>query len=144
MEQGVMASLKAQEKEVNSSIKNIMKAIEQGAYSPIIQSRLNELEKQREDLQVSIARESMLHDSITRDQLQFLFAEFSDGDIANADYRRRLIDAFVNAVYLTDTDLTIVYNYKDGQERISLADLPFPDEKTTLSDSSDNVDLGGA
>ena len=144
IEQGVMASLKAQEKEVNSSIKNIMKAIEQGAYSPIIQSRLNELEKQREDLQVSIARESMLHDSITRDQLQFLFAEFSDGDIANADYRRRLIDAFVNAVYLTDTDLTIVYNYKDGQERIFLADLPFPDEKTTLSDSSDNVDLGGA
>lgn len=46
--------------------------------------------------------------------------------------------------YLTDTDLTIVYNYKDGQERMSLADLPFPDEKTTLSDSSDNVDLGGA
>lgn len=139
-----LINLKSQEKEVNSSIQNIMKAIEQGANSPIFQSRLNELEKQRKDLQASIARESMLHNSITRDQLQFLFAEFSDGDIANAGYRRRLIDAFVNAVYLTDTDLTIVYNYKDGQERISLADLPFPDEKSALSDSSDNADLGGA
>lgn len=144
-ENGVIASLRAQEKEVGASLGNIMKAIEQGAYSPSIQSRLDELEKQRADLQVSIARESMLSNSITKDQLQFLFADFANGDVDSPAYRRRLIDAFVNAVYLTDDEITIVYNYKNGQERLRLEDLPFQVTKEkALSESSDSTHLGGA
>lgn len=143
-EQGLIASLRVQEKEVNTSINNIMKAIEQGAYSPTLQKRLDELEHQREDLQMSISRESLLTDSITRDQLQYLFADFAAGDPDSVEYRRRLIEAFINSVYLTDEEIIIAYNYKNGQERLRLEDLPFEQKEKTPPESSDNVYLGGA
>lgn len=143
-ESGIIASLRAQEKEVGASLNNIMKAIEQGAYSPMIQTRMNDLEKQREALEMSIARESLLSNAISKDQLLYLFSEFSDGDPEMPEYRRRLIEAFVNSVYLTDEEIIIVYNYKDGKEQLRLNDLPFQIKEKVLSESSDSTNLGGA
>jgi len=144
-ESGMLATLTAQEKEVSAGIRNITKAVEQGMFSPALQNRLNELEEQLANLQTSIAHETLMADCITRDQLHYLFTELASGDPTSTVYRRRLIDTFVNAIYLTDDEIAIVYNYRGGQERLALSDLPFPmGKKETPSDSSDSVNLGGA
>ena len=39
------------------------------------------------------------------------------------DHRRRLIDSFVNAIYLFDDYLVITFNYKEGTKRITFAEI---------------------
>jgi hypothetical protein len=38
------------------------------------------------------------------------------------DHRRRLIDSFVNAIYLFDDYLVITFNYKEGTKRGTFAE----------------------
>ena len=39
------------------------------------------------------------------------------------DHRRRLIDSFVNAIYLFDDYLVITFNYKEGTKTITFAEI---------------------
>ena len=39
------------------------------------------------------------------------------------DHRRRLIDSFVNAIYLFDDYLVITFNYKEGTKRVTFAEI---------------------
>ncbi len=142
---GLIVSLQAQLKETETGIKNIVKAIEQGAFSSVLNTRLQSLQEEKESLEISISRESLASSTITRDELLYWFSRFSAGDPATSEYRRRLIDSFVNSIYLTDDEIIIVYNYKDGVDRVRLADLPqFQATKKALSDSSDRTCFGGA
>ena len=142
---GLSAALAAQLKEVESGIKNIIKAIEQGAFSPMLSKRLDDLQAEKENLELSIARESLAASSVTRDELLYWFSRFSVGDPETAEYRRRLVDTFINAIYLTDDEICIIYNYKNGLDRVRLADLPqFIAQKKALPESSSNACFGGA
>ena len=39
------------------------------------------------------------------------------------DHRRRLIDSFINAIYLFDDKLVITFNYKEGTKTITFAEI---------------------
>ena len=94
---------------------------------------------------MSIACESQAASTITRDELLYWFSRFSVGYPETAEYRGRLIDTFINAIYLTDDELCIIYNYKNGVDRVRLANLPqFIVTKKALPESSSNAGFGGA
>ena len=50
------------------------------------------------------------------------FEQFRHGDPANRDFQKRLIDTFVNAVYVFDDKLVLTYNYQHGTQTISLGE----------------------
>ena len=58
-------------------------------------------------------------------------------DTRKVDHRRRLVDSFINAIYLYDDRIAFVFNYKDGAETISFDEL----NDSTLH--SDLTALGG-
>ena len=39
------------------------------------------------------------------------------------DYRREIIDTFVNSVYVYDDRLLLTYNYKDGSQAPTLKEM---------------------
>ena len=39
------------------------------------------------------------------------------------DYRREIIDTFVNSVYVYDDRLLLTYNYKDGSQTLPLKEI---------------------
>ena len=49
--------------------------------------------------------------------------QFKYGDADSIEYRKRIIDTFVNAVFLFDDKLVITYNFKGGTETITLKDI---------------------
>ena len=51
------------------------------------------------------------------------FEQFRHGDPANRDFQKRLIDTFVNAVYVFDDKLVLTYNYQHGTQTISLDEI---------------------
>ena len=51
------------------------------------------------------------------------FEQFRHGNPANRDFQKRLIDTFVNAVYVFDDKLVLTYNYQHGTQTISLEEI---------------------
>ena len=60
---------------------------------------------------------------LTREQMTAWFEQFRHGDPANRDFQKRLIDTFVNAVYVFDDKLALTYNYQHGTQTISLDEI---------------------
>ena len=82
------------------------------------------LEKAKKELSAQIAREELLQPpEFTRDQFLFWFQRMRKYDTTKLVHRRRLIDSFVNAIYLYDDRITLVFNFKDGTKTITFAEL---------------------
>ncbi len=115
--------LKKELSETEKSIKNMINAIEQGIITKSTKQRLDELEKRKEELEIQIAEENIKQPKLTREQLEFWFHKFRKFDFNKLEYRRRLIDSFVNAVILYDDRIEFHFNYKDGAKELSLDEL---------------------
>lgn len=100
-------ALRSQLAETESTIGNILKEIEQGIFTPSTKQRLDELQKPK----------------LTREQMTAWFEQFRHGDPANREFQKRLIDTFVNAVYVFDDKLVLTYNYQHGTQTISLDEI---------------------
>ena len=116
-------ALRSQLVETESSIGNILKAIEQGIFTPSTKQRLDELEARKEEILVNIQTAELQKPKLTREQMTAWFEQFRHGDPANRDFQKRLIDTFVNAVYVFDDKLVLTYNYQHGTQTISLEEI---------------------
>lgn len=95
----------------------MVKAIEVGAFSPSIQSRLSTLEEEKADIEGEIAVEQIEKPFIVADQVRFYLEHFRDGDIKDESYCRDIIDVFVRAVYIFDDKYCITYVYTNDPNR---------------------------
>lgn len=109
--------------EVNKSLNNLMKAIEAGVITATTKQRLEELEAQKAEIEDSLAIERIKSPLLSREQIEFFLGQFRKTDINDKDARQRLIDCFVNAVYVYDDKIVFVFNYKDGTATVSLDDV---------------------
>lgn len=111
--------------EVKKAIKNVMTAIEQGIITPTTKERLVELEGERRRLEATVAVERAALVDIPKEKIQFWLESFRNGDVADKKYQARLIDSFVQAVYLYDGELRIVFNLtkNNSDTTISFAEV---------------------
>lgn len=120
-EDPILRTLQAEKKTVDTSLRNLMRAIEDGLYTPTTKKRLQELEQQQADIDSRISAQTYSRPSLTREHIQFFLESFRSGDVNDPDYRRRVIETLVHSVTVTDlpsTDddptprrrLQIVYN----------------------------------
>lgn len=122
------AAIKAQLSSVESSIDNLIRAMEAGIFSASTKSRLDDLENQKAALTRTLAEIKLSEESfdLTEDRILF-FLEFMRGlDMDDVDSRKRLVKTFVNAVYLYDDKITLAFNFTDSCEKpeiIELADI---------------------
>ena len=109
--------------EVQKSIDNMLSAIEQGILTASTKERLEALEERKNDLSVQIIKEEMAKPTLTKEQIIFWIERFRKLNINHLDHRRRLIDSFVNAIYLYDDKMIITFNYKDGAKTIPFEEI---------------------
>lgn len=131
--------------DINKAITNIMGAIEQGIYNASTKTRLDELEDQKTSLAAQIAEmrlaESVLN--LTRDHILFFLEQFRDADMNDEACRKRLIQTFINSVFLYDDGrIKIVYNYTGETNTVTLSDVDGAEAEYSheeLTDSGENV-----
>ena len=120
-----LASMKNELANVRKKISNINDAIAAGVYGQSTLEKLNELEKTSADLQKSIAvleySESQLVDP---DRVRFFLYRFANIDRTDPEERRRLINTFLNSVYVYDDHLKIITNTVQGASVVQLDELP--------------------
>ena len=123
-ENAVIPLLRKQLAETEKQIDNMVSAIAQGVVTPSTKKKLNELEREKEDLGIRLLQEEMSHELLTHEHIMFFLHKFRDVDIAERNTRRWFIDCFVNAVYVYDDGKVVVtLNYKNGAKPISTAEI---------------------
>ena len=71
------------------------------------------------ELKRSIDLEIASHTHLEREQIIYWMERFRDGDRKSQNFRRKVIDSFVNAVYLWDDHIKIAFNYSGKNNTIS-------------------------
>ena len=118
-----LPALRKQLADTERGIENMLNAIQMGVLTPSTKERLEALEKQKEDLKISILQTELQKPKYTKEQIMRWISQFKYGDTDSLEYRKRIIDTFVNAVFLFDDKLVITYNFKGGTETITLRDI---------------------
>lgn len=117
--------LKAMEKEyaeVSSKIENVLEAIEQGLFTPKTKQRLMDLEERQSELEDKIVREKLKKPEFTKDHIIFWLEKFRGGSIEQFEYKRLVMDALVNSVFIYDKEngdkqYVIAVNLKNSSTR---------------------------
>lgn len=84
---------------------------------------MEELEQQREALENGILQEQIEKPPITREQILFWFDQFRHGDPADIAFQEKVIDCFVNSIYLFDDRIVVNFNYQEGGRPLSLEEV---------------------
>ena len=121
--------LEKQLSKANTSINNMLNAIEQGIITDSTKQRLQELEDKRKDLELQMIQEQISKPQYTREQYLDFFSKAKNLDLSKQRNRKFLIDTFVNAVVLYDDKLLFYLNYKKNSFSVKVEDIE------SLSDS---------
>ena len=115
--------LEKQFTEVQKNIDNMLNAIQQGIFTPSTKERLEALEREKSELSVQIIKEEMSKPKLTKEQILFWIYKFRKLNPKRLDHRRRLVNSFINSIYLYDDKIIIDCNYKDGTETITFEEI---------------------
>lgn len=142
-ESGTMLYLQNSLAEIQVSIKNIMTAIEKGIITESTKTRLTELEDEKRNVEIEIAKESIARRIISREQIIYWISSFKDGDITSEKYRQQLIDTFVHAVFVYDDKIVITYNYSGENNTATISDLDLSSPPNFRNPLRDRWAVGG-
>ena len=115
--------LKQQLQQCEAEIRNVMKAIRQGIITETTKECLEDLETQRDSLKASILQLQLERRKFTKEEIVDWIGKYKYGNINDLDYRKEIIDTFVNSVFVYDDKLVLTYNYKDGTETLTLQEI---------------------
>ena len=109
--------------DTEKGISNMLDAIQAGIITASTKQRLAELEAEKEELEQQIIENRIQHPVLSREQISFFLDQFKRTDVTDKEQRQRLIDSFVNAVYVYEDKIVFTFNYKGGAKTISLDDI---------------------
>ena len=127
-ESTILPKLQEQLKQKEKEIENIVNAVQKGYATETLLKRLDGLEKEKREINDAIAKEQLKAPIFTQDHFRMALSNFRKIDITTQEGKRKIIDTFINAIYLYDDHLKIIYNANGKEETGSLAEL----ESSTL------------
>ena len=115
--------LKTRLKEINTFIDNLLNAIQQGLFNESAKKRLDELEAEKSEIELAILTEQLARPVLTKENVLFFIKQFRTLNVNDIESRKRLVNCFVNVIYLYDDKILITFNYKEGTKEASLGEI---------------------
>ena len=104
----LLDSFKAELKDTESKLQNIMTALEEGFFTPTTKNRLLELEELRGDLERKIAREKIKKPDLTKEAIIYYLESFKNKKISDNDRKRTIIDTLINSIFVYDDERKVI------------------------------------
>ena len=92
------------------AVDNLLRAIETGAAAETLAARIQEKNVERAEIEKQLASENMMLVSITVPQVKFFLTQIRDGDANDIKYRKALVTALINRIYLYYDKITLIFN----------------------------------
>ena len=115
--QSLERSLAKIEREANGLVDLIVEATGNRAMQKRYEEKLSLLELQKADLENELSKLKVACSiRLTHEQIVAWLKSVCRGDPFDEDFQRKIIDTFVNAVYVYDDKIVIIYNVKGGRQ----------------------------
>ena len=123
-QKAAVTRLTKQKKEAEKARDNIFKAIENGIYSESLKARLDTIESEISTLTALIAEAEANCPMLTEDQIKLYFQKLREKKTTAPAYKERLIDTFLNSVYLRpDGSLLLIFNYSGNNNTVTYKEI---------------------
>lgn len=133
-----LESLKAQQKDIDISLKNILRAIEMGIFNNTTKDRMEELEQKKSSIGYQIdAITTRMGELMSKEEIIAAIELFREGEIEDKRYQESLIDAFLVSVHVYADHYKIIASIGGQQRAIEtgLIDSPSDSPDPDLQDS---------
>ena len=120
-ENNVITILINKKAEIDKAIKNLVKAVEQGFFSPATTARLTELQEQGSQIDFEIDRENRrCRSSITVRQIEIFLKKYFFTDLKDFNLKRTLVKYFIREIVVYSDYTIITYNFIEPTEPIKI------------------------
>ena len=133
--------LKKQLKAVEKEIDNVMNAIKAGIITKSTKQTLTELEEKQATIEAALAQEQICRPILSREQIEFWIMQFAKTDFKDEEQKQRLIDIFINSVFVYEDRLVVFLNFKEGEVALSLDDV---NEGIKKENTQDNLECSSS
>ena len=104
------------EREANSCVDSIV-STDSAAVKRRLEKKLEELELQKTDIDIDISKLRIASGiQYTKEQVVEWLKSFCAGNMDDAAFQRRMIDVFVNSIYIYDDKIVIFYNMRSSKQ----------------------------
>lgn len=142
-ESSELSAMKQALKKNRKEIANVMDAVKKGIVTKSTKATLEKLEEEQERLETAISQEKMKRPIISRERIEEWIMNFAQTDLNSPEQRQKIIDVFVNSVYVYDDKVVVFLNYKDGERCVRLGELDVNKIKPNYSNERSTLDLNG-
>lgn len=117
-------ALQKQLDDTNTAIDNLVRAIERGLMNDATIKRMNELEGQKAALTAAIADKELERGfRLTKEHIVFFLEQFKTMDYSDRNCQRRLVNVFINSIFLYDDEIKVSFNFGGDNSTITLKEL---------------------
>ncbi|MGM9630032.1 recombinase family protein [Butyricicoccus sp.] len=117
-------ALNANLKDIDKALGNLLRAVEAGIFNDTTKTRMNELEDQRKQIQAALARSKLQEGlQLTKTHILYYLEQFRDLNTDDTECRKRLIDTFINSIFVYDDKITITFNYSGDNRTVTLQEI---------------------
>ena len=109
---------------------------------PRIYERMEALEAQKSEAEIELARLRIASEiCITEEEVYAWLQNFRHGDPHDPAFREKIIDTFINTIYIYDNKIVIFYNIRGGRSThpVNFADLAATHPELNSSDLLDDA-----
>lgn len=117
-------SLQAELKDVETSLSNILKAIEAGIFNATTKERMDALEARKQMLTAALQSVKLKQGlSLTKERILYFLLRFREVDYEDNEAQKRLIATFINSVFVYNNKVVITFNYSGDDRTITLNEV---------------------
>lgn len=102
---------------------DIFNAVQKGFATQTLLQRLGELEKERDEIGEAIAKEKIKTPIFTQDHFRMALHNFRKIDVSKQEGKRKIVDTFINAIYVGDDDFKLYITLTEKRKPLNLKSL---------------------
>lgn len=106
-----------------NSLMNSLKYCDVDVVRKTITDEMSKIEEQKAQVRYEIKEEEKNHIAIDYDKVVYFLEEMRNGSINDERYRKRLINSFINKVFLWDDKIIVTFNIKKSDVCVKIPDL---------------------
>ena len=121
----ILDGLKLCRRECKKAISNLVAALEAGAASPTIAAMVRDREEELESIKYAIAKQELVQEKFDEKKIMYFLLKVPEGDRADINYMQRIVNTFINSVFVYEDRVVICHNFDGDEARSPLKKYKF-------------------
>lgn len=119
----ILDGLKSCRRECKKAISNLVAALEAGAASPTIAAMVRDRGEELESIKYAIAKQELVQEKFDEKKIMYFLSKVPEGDRADINYMQRIVDTFINSVFVYEDRVVICHNFDGDGSKITIKEI---------------------